>query len=184
MVLCDSEACAERCRRLRNLCFDPARRFWHEELGWNYRMTAMQAALGLPQLRRVDELVARRRAQGIAYHRALRDVSELQLAPARTAHAENVFWVFGFVIRPDAPFSREAMMQALAKEGIGTRPFFVGLHQQPALLEKGLIDPVSLPVTERLAQSGMYLPGGPGLSEADQQRVIDVVRDFVLRCRR
>jgi perosamine synthetase len=181
MILCASDTVAARCRSLRNLCFDPAKRFWHEELGWNYRLGAMQAALGTSQLRRLPDLVSRARALGLVYHDALRDVSTLELAPPASAHCENVYWAFGAVVREDAPFSREALTRELAARGIATRTFFYGLHQQPALLDRGLIDPVALPVTERLAACGFYLPGGLGLSAADQQRVIEAVRSCATR---
>jgi perosamine synthetase len=179
MILCDDENLAARCRSLRNLCFDPARRFVHEELGWNYRMTAMQAALGASQLQRLDALARAKRAQGLAYHAALREAGVFHLAPPQTAFAENVYWVFGVVLTRDSPFTRADLISALAAERIGARTFFFGLHSQPALLDPGLIEPVTLPTTEILAARGMYLPGGAGLSPEDQQRVIDVVLEFV-----
>jgi perosamine synthetase len=179
VILCDSPAIDKSCRSLRNLCFDPAYRFRHMELGWNYRMTAMQAALGSPQVRRLAELVDRKRRIGLAYHDALKEFSQIALAPVRQPYVCNGFWVFGLVVDPAAPFSRERFMTALADEGIGTRTFFYGLHQQPVLLERRLIDPVSLPVTEFLADQGMYLPSGLGLAVEDQQRVIDCVCSFL-----
>lgn len=179
VILCDDEKLARECRSLRNLCFDAGKRFWHEQLGWNYRMTAMQAALGIPQLGRFPELVRRKRSLGEAYRQAFEMMKHFQLAPASTHYAENVYWVLGLVVRPDAPFSRSDVMAALARQGIGTRTFFYGLHQQPALLRKHLIDPVVLPVTEFLAESGFYLPSGLGLSQEDQQRVIRSLERFV-----
>jgi perosamine synthetase len=178
MILCNDDALAERCRRLRNLFFDPAKRFWHEELGWNYRMTALQAALGIPQVRRLAELVRRKRALGKAYREALREMAHLRLAPAAMPYCENVYWVFALVVAPDAPFSRMELMAALALDGIGTRTFFYGLHQQPALT-RSIVPQVALPVTESLAERGFYLPSGLGLADEDQQRVIRAVKAFV-----
>jgi perosamine synthetase len=179
VILCDSPDIDKRCRSLRNLCFDPARRFWHEELGWNYRMTAMQAALGIPQVRRLAELVDRKRRIGRAYEDAFRGFSQIQMAPVATPYVENGYWVFALVVSPSAGFTRDDFMAALAEDGIGTRTFFYGLHQQPVLLERGLVDAVSLPVTESLAASGMYLPSGLGLTATDQERVIERVRSFL-----
>jgi perosamine synthetase len=178
MILCDDPALAGKCRRLRNLYFDPARRFWHEELGWNYRMTALQAALGIPQVRRLAELVRRKRALGKAYHDAFQGLRHLHVAPPTTPYCANVYWVFGLVVADDAPFSREDLIEALAKDGIGTRTFFYGLNQQPALL-RGHVEPLSLPVTESLARRGLYLPSGLGLADEDQRRVIQAVKGFV-----
>ena len=179
MVLCDDAALARRCASLRNLCFVPERRFWHLELGWNYRITAMQAALGRSQLRRIDRIVARKRALGRAYHEALAGLGPVTVAPARTDYAANTWWVFGLVVAEDAPFSRDQLTDALAAQDIGTRPFFHGLHVQPALVDHGHVAPVSLPVTEALTARGFYLPSGIGLTDADQQRVIAAVRAFV-----
>jgi perosamine synthetase len=181
VILCDSDALGKRCRSLRNLCFNPAKRFWHEELGWNYRMTAMQAALGIPQVRRLPDLVRRKRELGMTYHEALKGFKQILVAPPALSHMANGYWVFALVVAPGSSFSREELMASLAKEGIATRTFFYGLHQQPALLGKGLIDPVSFPVTESLADKGLYLPSGLGLTQADQQRVIDCVASFMER---
>ena len=179
MVLCDSLPLAEKCRALRNLCFDPARRFWHEELGWNYRLTALQAALGIPQLTRLPDIVRRKRQLGLAYHHAFQGLSTLAGAPSATEYALNVYWAYGLVVAPDAPFTRDELTKGLQERGIGTRTFFYGLHQQPALLKEGLVDTVSLPVTELLSERGFYLPSGLGLSDEDQQRVIEAVEALV-----
>jgi perosamine synthetase len=183
MIVCDDESLAERCRSLRNLCFDPQRRFWHEEMGWNYRMTAMQAALGLSQLKRLPELARRKRAMGRTYHDAFAQTDGLEIAPLRHDFAENVYWVFALVFDLAAGFTPAQFMADMAEQGIGTRTFFYGLHQQPALLKMHLIDPVSLPVTESLAQRGVYLPSGLGLREDEQQRVIRSVKTFLDRHR-
>jgi perosamine synthetase len=179
MVVCDSDVYARRSRSLRNLCFDPARRFWHEELGWNYRLTAMQAALGIPQLRRLTELVRRKRDVGRKYHGAFAGSPELRLAPLATSYAENVYWVFALTVSDEAGFSRDQLTAALTAEGIGTRTFFHGLHQQPALLARNIVDPVVLPVTELLSSRGFYLPSGLGLRDAEQNRVIASVDTFL-----
>jgi perosamine synthetase len=179
MMLCDAEETAERCRSLRNLCFDASRRFWHEELGGNHRMGALQAALGTPQLRRLPELVRRKRELGEAYRRGLEALPGLQMAPRSTPWAENVYWMFGLTVAPEAPFTRQELTATLEAQGIGTRPFFHGLHEQPALLRTGLMEPVTLPVTESLSGRGFYLPSGLGLSSSQQRTVIEAVTAFV-----
>lgn len=179
MILCDDEAFAARCRSLRNLCFDPARRFHHEEIGWNYRLTAMQAALGSSQLARLPELARRRRAAGLVYRGGLAGVDALRPAPDARPWAQNGYWVFGLVVAPEAPFSRDELTGELARQGIDTRPFFWPLHRQPALLRDGRMAACALPTAESLAARGFYLPGGFGLPAADQERVIEAVCRFV-----
>src|SRR4030095_14293318 len=101
------------------------------------------------------------------------------MAPATTGYANNVYWVFGVVVAEDAPFDRHQLVAFLTREGIGSRNFFYGLHQQPALLKTGLLDPAPLPTTESLAERGFYLPSGLGLTPDDQSRVIDTTVHFL-----
>ena len=104
MVLTDDDRLAERCRSLRNLCFQPQKRFVHEELGWNFRMTNLQAAVGLAQLEQLDEFVSRKRRMGRRYAELLADTTALQVPVAKTNYAENIYWVYGLVLSDDLPF--------------------------------------------------------------------------------
>lgn len=165
MIVTDSDELAERCRSLRNLCFGPPRRFVHHELGWNLRMTNLQAALGVAQLERLDEFVARKRAMGMRYRELLGNVKGIQLQPASTSYAENIYWVFGLVLDETVPFDAEEAMKRLASKGVGTRPFFWPMHEQPVLHKMGYCTKEHLPVSERIARRGFYLPSGLALSE-------------------
>lgn len=171
MILTDDDDLAETCRGLRNLCFQPGKRFVHERLGWNLRMTNLQAALGLAQLERLDEFIARKRAMGAAYTERLRDVPGLQLPLAATDYAENIYWVYSVVVDEAVGFDAEEAMRRLAAQGIGTRPFFWPLHEQPVLRRMGLFGDVECPVAERLARRGFYLPSGLAITEVQQERV-------------
>jgi perosamine synthetase len=170
MVVTDDPQLAERCRSLRNLCFEPSRRFVHEELGWNFRMTNLQAAVGLAQLERLDEFVLRKRHIGARYRQALKDVAGLELPLAKTPDADNIYWVFGVVLSDDVPFDAAEAMRRLARLQIGTRPFFWPMHEQPVLRRMGLFDGERHPVAERLARRGFYLPSGMALTEAQIDR--------------
>ncbi len=176
MVLVDDDRLAETCRSLRNLCFEPGRRFVHERLGWNLRMTNLQAAVGLAQLERLDEFVARKRAMGRRYTELLADVPGLQLPLPATRHAENIYWVFGVVLSDDAAFDAPEAMARLAKEGIGTRPFFCPMHEQPVLQRLGLFGGERYPVAERMYRRGFYLPSGLALSESQIEHVAATLR--------
>ena len=163
MIVTDDDGLAETCRSLRNLCFQPQQRFVHERLGWNLRMTNLQAALGLAQLERLDEFVARKRAMGARYTECLKDLPGVQLPLVKTDYAENIYWVFGLVLNDHVPLDAEEAMRRLAKAGIGTRPFFWPMHEQPVLRRMGWFDGVSCPVAERLARRGFYVPSGLAL---------------------
>ena len=177
MVVTDDPALAERCRSLRNLCFQPQRRFVHEELGWNHRLTNLQAALGLAQLEQLEAALERKRRIGALYHQLLSPQAErlkIQLPLQRTEGADNLYWVFGVVLREEGASAGE-LMQALASQGIGTRPFFHPMHLQPVFRRMGLFDGVQAPVAERLAERGFYLPSGLALTPEQQQRVVEVL---------
>ncbi|NCA87962.1 MAG: DegT/DnrJ/EryC1/StrS family aminotransferase [Gammaproteobacteria bacterium] len=176
MILTDDDDLAEACRGLRNLCFLPRKRFVHERLGWNLRMTNLQAALGLAQLERLDEFVARKRRMGQAYGSLLADLPGVQLPLARTDYADNIYWVYGLVLSDGHPLDAEGAMQRLGALGIGTRPFFYPMHRQPVLRDRGLFAADSHPVAERLYRRGFYLPSGLALTAAQMEAVAAAVR--------
>jgi perosamine synthetase len=168
MIVTDDEAMFERCRSLRNLCFQPQKRFVHEELGWNLRMTNLQAALGVAQLERLDEFVARKRAMGQLYFELLSDIQNLiQLPLLKTSFAKNIYWVYGIVLNQNIPFNAEFVMRKMMEFGVGTRPFFYPMHLQPVFVNQGLFKGEQYPVSERIAERGFYLPSGMALTEQE-----------------
>ena len=177
MVVTDDDALAERCRSLRNLTMKASRRFVHDELGWNFRMTNLQAAVGLAQLERLDEFVPRKRRLFSRYTELLAGVEVLQLPVAKTDYATNINWVFGVVIRDDVPFDADEAIRRLAEKGIGTRPFFWPMHEQPVYRSMGLFADESYPHSERLARRGFYLPSGLALTDQQIERVAAAVRE-------
>src|SRR6266566_857295 len=179
MVLTDELALAERCRSLRNLCFQE-KRFVHEELGWNFRMSNLQAALGVAQLERLAEFVHRKREMGSRYNELLKGVTELQLPLEATDYAKNIYWVYGVVLDDKLPFDAQVAMEKLAQRQVGTRPFFWPIHEQPVFRRMGLFKGVRCPVVERLARRGFYLPSGLAITDSQQRRVVDAV-ETVLR---
>ena len=176
MILTNDDDLAEQCRELRNLCFKPAKRFVHERLGWNLRMTNLQAALGVAQLERLDEFLEKKRWIGRHYNELLADLQSVQLPLAQTDYAENIYWVYGLVLNDSVEFDAEDAMKRLAKLGVGCRPFFYPLHQQPVLHKMGLCKGESYPVAERMHQLGFYVPSGLGLREEQIHLVADALR--------
>lgn len=166
MIVADDPQLAERCRSLRNLCFKAEQRFVHDELGWNMRMTNMQAALGLAQTERLDEFVSIKRRMGARYTELLGDVAAIQLPVPETEHAKNIYWVYGVVLDEKVPFDAKEAMRRLAKLGVGTRPFFWPMHEQPVFRRMGLFGSDAHPVAERIARRGFYLPSGMALQPA------------------
>jgi perosamine synthetase len=171
MVLTNDPNLAERCRSLRNLCFQK-KRFVHEELGWNFRMCNLQAALGVAQLERLDEVIQRKRQIGHQYNELLRGLCQLQLPLAMTDYAENLYWAYGVVLNEQVPFDAGEIIQRLAARGVGARPFFWPMHEQPVFRRMGLFGSERHPVAERLARRGFYIPGGVTLSSAQQAATV------------
>jgi perosamine synthetase len=176
MLLTDDDELAERFTGMRNLCFQPKQRFVHEELGWNYRISNLQAALGVAQLERLDNFVERKRAMGAQYNALLGDSPLISLPKAKTEFADNIYWVYGIVLADEVPFDAAEMMRRLAKKGVGTRPFFWPMHEQPALKRMGLFENESYPVAERLARRGFYVPSGLGLTQDELERSAAAVK--------
>jgi len=176
MVVMDDPDLAERCRSLRNLCFVPERRFVHENLGWNFRMTNMQAALGLAQLERLQDFVERKRRMGARYDELLSGTPGLELPPSRTSYAQSVYWVYGLLLSDAVPHDASTMIRRLSKLGVGARPFFWPMHQQPVFRHRGLFEGESHPVAERIARRGFYVPSGLGLTDRELERVAAAVR--------
>lgn len=174
MIMTDNDKLAERCRKLRNLAFEPkGRRFVHEEIGWNYRMTNLQAALGCAQLEKIDEHIRIKREIGLLYHQGLSNIVGYQLPLVKTDYADNIYWVFGLIA--ESQEKCENIVQKLTAEKIGTRPFFWCMHDQPVFKKMGLFIEESYPVAEKLARNGFYIPSGLGLSIKDVERVINVL---------
>ena len=176
MVLVRTPEHAERARGLRNLCFQKKQRFLHVELGYNYRLTNIQAALGVGQIDRMDEIVARKRAIAAAYTEQLRDVGGLRMQ-VEAAWAKSVYWVFGIFIDESAGLTASALADRLLEAHVETRPFFFGMHQQPVFQKRGLFHGEQFPVAERLARQGLYLPSGLTITDEQIVSVTTAVRE-------
>jgi perosamine synthetase len=167
MILCDDDELANRCRSLRNLCFIPEHRFVHEELGYNFRMSNLQAALGVAQLEKLSETIRKKRYIGSRYQELLSGLNGLELPLSKTEYAENIYWVFGLVLGDEVPIDAREFSERLGSVGVGTRPFFWSMHEQPALIGRGLFGGERYLESERIARRGFYIPSGVALT--DQQ---------------
>ncbi len=176
MVVTNNDELAASIRKYRNLAFQPQRRFVHEELGWNLRMSSLQCALGSSQLRRLQLILKSRRELGERYQTAFADLTEVQLPVQKLPYAQNDYWVFGMVLQGARTGQSDMVQALLAKEGVGSRPFFWPLHEQPVLAKLGLKNQPSLPISENLGRSGFYIPNGLGMPEEDIEWVIEKVR--------
>jgi len=165
MVVTDDDEIAEKVRLLRGHGMSPERRYWHPVLGYNYRLTNVQAALGVAQMERVDEILASKRRIADTYGEHLAGVPGLRL-PVEAPWATNVHWLYSVLIDEDEfGMKRDRVMEVLSSE-VETRTLFPPVHRQP-IYDRG----ETLPVTERLAAAGLSLPSAPGLPPEEVRRV-------------
>jgi perosamine synthetase len=174
MVVLDDADFAARLRSIRDLCFGAGRRFEHAALGHNFRLTNLQAALALPQIGRIDELLRRKRWMARLYRQLLADIPGIE-QPMEMPWARSIFWMYGIVLGERWNFDAAELAARLRAAGVETRPFFLGMHEQPAFQERGLFRGEHYPVAERLARRGLYLPSGLGNTEEQFRRVSEAL---------
>jgi perosamine synthetase len=171
IVTTNDEAVGRVARELRDHAFSTDRHFWHRRLGFNYRMSNLQAAVGLAQTERLQQLLSLRRENARRYREALAGVDGIML-PEEGEGA--VTWMFGVRVTDAFGVSRDELRRRLAGRGVETRPFFVPLHMQPIYSQR--FSGQRYPVAEELGRDGLYLPSGPGLSDDDIAYVAEAVR--------
>lgn len=176
MVTTSDPELAAKLRYYKNLCFPRSgpRRYMHEDLGFNYRMPNLLAAFGLAQLERVDDYLTNRRRNAKTYDVLLRGQRGIT-TPPEAEYTSSSYWMYGILIEDDFGLDRDEVMRALAAEKIETRPFFISMHRQPALMKYGCDTSGQYPVTDELSRKGLYLPSGSGLSTEQLERVASVL---------
>jgi len=179
MVLTDDPSLADHLRSLRNMSYRTDRRFWHTELGYNFRMTNLQAAVGLGQVERIEEIVERKRWMGTSYTERLSGIPGLKL-PAEQPWARHVYWMYAVELEQDTGLDATQFAQKLQECDVQTRPFFVGMHDQPVLRDRGLFEGEEYPVTDRISQQGLYLPSGMALTESQLNQVCESVCEVLV----
>ncbi len=182
MVLTDDAELSERCSAIRNLFFSPKKRYIHEELGYNFRMTNVQAALGVAQLEKIDRTIAKKRHIGTVYNELFKGIDGLQLPVEKTDYADNIYWVYGIILEDNLPIDADEFMKRLGAEGIGCRGFFWGMHEQPVFKKMHMFDGEKYPVAEKLARRGFYVPSGVNLTDDDQEYVAEKVKKVLDYC--
>ena len=179
MIFTDDDNLAEKCRKLRNMYFQEGKRFVHEKLGWNLRMTNIQASIGVAQLERLDEFVLKKRWIGHKYNELLKELDGIQLPLPKTNYSENIYWVYGVVLDDSIELSAAEAIKLLSKHNVGSRPFFFPIHQQPVLKKRGLFLGEKYPVAERLYQRGFYVPSGLALNEKQLEEVASTLKSII-----
>jgi perosamine synthetase len=170
-IVTDDEQLAERMKFLRGQGVDPKKRYWHPEIGFNYRMTNVAAAIGVAQMERIDELLGRRQQVAEWYFKYLEPCQDMLQLPFSADWATHSYWMFTVMLNPDLGVDRDAWMESLAKEGIETRPVFYPVHTMPAYQNgEG-----NFPIAETCSALGINLPTHGKLSQLDVRYICDKV---------
>ncbi len=182
MVVTNNKQWADRAKALRNHYFGEPR-FLHHDLGYNHRLTNIQAAIGVAQLERIEELIAARKKNAQLYNTLLRDVLGLVLPPEES-WAKNVYWMYGLLVTPEFGMSMPELRAKLLERGVDTRTFFIGMHRQPVYQDgkderyPKTSDP--FPNAEILERQGFYLPSSSHLTEEQIRTVAQIIKEIQL----
>lgn len=169
MILTNKKELYLKCKSLRNLCFgEGLNRFNHEDIGWNYRMTNLQAAVGCGQLKNINWIIKRKREIGNKYLSILKHSNKIKLQPSKFKYAKNIFWVFGVIIKKNINISRDKIVKKLLQQNIQTRNFFVPMHKQSIFKKMKIFSQTAkFKNAEKLSKYGFYLPSGLGITNKE-----------------
>lgn len=176
MILTNDKLLANKARDLRNLCFEKEKRFLHHRIGHNFRLTNLQAALGVAQFERMEDIISRKRQIAFKYTERLMNIPSISL-PVEESWAKNVYWVYGLTVNKETGLDAMKFSGILAGKGIETRPFFLGMHEQPVFHKMGLFKNEIYPGSEFLSRQGLYLPSGLSITESQIDKICSAVRE-------
>ena len=176
MICTNNKKYFEKCKSLRNLSFSKSyfNRFDHDDIGWNYRMSNLQAALGCGQLKNISWIINRKRQIGNRYFDKLKDNKNIILQKNKTKYSKNIYWVFGVLLKKNSKFSRDKVMKKLYQLNIDTRPFFLSMNKQKIFKKLKIFNRVKMPNAENLSKNGFYLPSGLGIKNSEI--------DYIIKC--
>ena len=178
MISTNSKTLNERCRSLRNLCFGKTNRFNHNDLGWNYRITNIQAALGISQLKRIDSIVKKKMYIGNYYYQKLLKNKNIYITPPKISYSKNIYWVVGILIR-DKKILASKIIKKLNSYGIGARPFFWPMHEQKIFDKMKLFKKQKYPNSSYLARYGFYIPSYLQIKKTEMDYIISIINKLL-----
>ena len=161
MIVTNDKKIYDRAKSLRDLAFGDEQRFLHKEVGFNYRMTNMQAAIGVGQMTKIDKFLDIKRKNAKYYSHLLKRLKTINLPVEKKV--KNSYWMYGITIKENSKLSRDEIRKKLYDEGIDTRDFFMPMNEQPFF--KHLQSDEDFPVSKKLSQTGLYLPSGLSLNK-------------------
>jgi perosamine synthetase len=177
MIVFKDKAVAQRAAMLRDHGMKKTKRYWHEEVGYNYRLTNLQAAIGVAQFERLEDFVSAKRHIAKVYNEAL-EHSEYFQRPVENAGTVNSYWLYTCLVKPEAPFNRDELIEFLGKQGIETRPVFYPLHIMPPYTTFGKSE--NLKNSQVISDCGISFPSSVNLSEIELVYICKTVSQFII----
>ena len=181
MIVTNKKDIYEKCKSLRNLSFSKSYfdRYNHDDIGWNYRMTNMQAALGCGQLKSINKIVKRKREIGNLYYKHLKKNKHLLFQENKNSYSKNIYWVFGVLLKKNSRSKRDFLMRTLLRNKIDTRPFFLSMNKQKIFKKMKIFSKSKMPNSEYLSNNGFYLPSGLGISDSEIRYVCTTLNQLL-----
>lgn len=178
MLTMNDPVLAERARSLKGLAFGKENKFMHADIGYNYRMTNIQAAFGAAQMTHADELVAKKRSIAAYYLKELAGLPGIVL-PVEKPYAKNVYWMFNILLDGPLKGKRAEFMRALSERGVDTREDFIPFNDQEIFIARGLTQPSDCPIASNAGVNGLYIPSGTDISIDEQAYVVAQIKEVV-----
>lgn len=176
IVLTSDKQLYEKINYYKNLCFTKDK-FIHTDLGWNYRMSNLQAAVAYAQFEKLDKTITLKQKIGNFYQNSLKNIPA-QLSCIETEYAKNHYWVFGILLNDDVKFNAKTVREKLLTQNIDTRPFFYPMHKQPVFKNLGILDDIKRPISEKLYEKGFYIPTGLSLTEEQLNYISKCIKEL------
>ena len=178
MISVNSEKLYKKCNSLKNLCFGKINRFNHDDLGWNYRLTNIQAALGLSQLKNIKNTIRKKMEIGNYYYEKLKFNNNIQILPPFNSFSKNIYWVVGILIK-NKKMTALNLSKKLLKFGIETRPFFWPMHQQSIFKKLKLFKNQNYPNSTYLSKYGLYVPSYFLLKKKEINKISNIINKIL-----
>lgn len=178
MVVTNEKAIADRAASIKSLAFGDKNKFMHKEVGYNYRMTNLQAALGCAQMLKIDKIIEAKRTIATKYAERLSAIDALQL-PIEKSYAKNVYWMYHLVLKENSGIERDSVIKKLYEKGIETRPGFIPFNMQEIFIAKGVTEYSACPTANYVAKNSFYIPSSPALTVSEIEYITDNLRNLL-----
>jgi perosamine synthetase len=178
IVVSNNKELIDKCKLIKNLAFGEKDKFMHEDLGFKYQMTNLQAAVGVGQLSKIKKILKIKRDIAQFYLKELKGIPEIQL-PVEKKYAKNVYWMFNIILKGKLSGRRREFMAELKKRGVDTREDFVPFNEQKIFIKQGITKPSDCPVASKIYDDGMYLPSGTKISQNELKYVVKIIKEVI-----